>query len=174
MKTDACAFSASQRALVYSALLCVSAFASQAFGTESPIWVLSKAPLSLPRLAPEADKLGKKPVRGEAFEVLGLSATQHAKQKERGGATYLEIEPGAGWQRNLRRKGVGASYVTFTLNASVGTMIDIGGATVSIEPSQKDGSYAAIYSGGTAKPINHEVPLMLFEGRRRRPSTSLR
>jgi hypothetical protein len=166
MKTAALAFPISQRALACSLLLGVSLLGPRAFGVESPIEILSKAPLSLPRLAREADKLGHKPVRDEAFEVLGLSPSGKAKQKARSGASYLEIEPGAEWQQKLRNQRSGANYVTFTLNASVGTQIDIGGATLGVESSEKDQGFAAIRAKGTDKSINHEMPFLLYGGAR--------
>lgn len=154
------------RTLLLPALLCASAYAPQALGNESTISILRNAPLSLPRLASEADLLGHKPVRGDAFEVLGLSSGWHAPLKARGGATYLEIGPGVEWQQRLRNQRAGANYVSFTLNASIGSKIDIGGATLSIEPSQQDPSYAAIAASGTDRKIRHEVLLMLFGGAR--------
>ena len=160
------AFPAFQRTLLASAILCVSAFASQSFGEESVISILSKAPLSLPRLTPAAGKLGQKPVRGDGFEVLSLAPGQRAQQKARAGAGYLEIESGAEWQQKLRNQRPGANYITFTLNASVGTQVDIGGATLAIETSAKDPSYAAIRASGTNKSIDHEMPFMLFGGAR--------
>ncbi len=167
MRIHTCAFSpSSQRALAYSALLCVSLIAPRVFGTESTISILRKAPLGLPRLTSEADQLGKKPVRGDAFEVLSLTTDQHSQLKARGDAPYLAIEPSSVWHRPLRVQKAGANYVTFTLNASIGSMISVGGASIVIETSLKDSSYAAIHGNGTNKLINHEVPLMLFEAAR--------
>jgi hypothetical protein len=171
MKTDASAFSASRRALLCSALLFTSVGSSQAFGAESKLSVLRDAPLSLPRLAAKAQEIGVKAIKHEAFEVLDLASSEHAKQKSRKGADYLEIEPGAQWERNLRRQGPGANYVTFTLNASVGSIIDVAGASISVEPSQQDGSYAAIRANvsDAGNEIHYEVPLMLYDGARMAP-----
>lgn len=166
MNPARCVCSTKHRALLSAALLGLAAILPQAHGNESPIAILSKAPLSLPRLAPESHKLGQKPVRGEAFEVLNLEPGQRAKQKARGGATYLEIEPGADWQQKLRNQRAGANYVSFTLNASLDTRINIGGATLVIEQSQRDVTYAAVQASGTDRKINHEMPWMLFGGAR--------
>ena len=164
------AFPAFQRTLSVSVLLLVSASVPQAFGDESPIAILRNAPLSLPRLAPEANKLGKKPVSSEAFQVLNLAPDQRAKQKSRGGAGYLEIEPGAEWQQRLRIQRGGANYVSFTLNASLGTQIDVGGASLVIEQSERDPSYAAIQAANPEdRIIHHEMPWMLFDGARMAP-----
>lgn len=105
----------SNRALLSAALLGLTAILPTARGNESPIAISSKAPLSLPRLTPEANKLGQKPVRAEAFETLNLEPGQRAKQKVRGSAAYLEIEPGAEWQQELGNRRAGANYVSFTL-----------------------------------------------------------
>ena len=166
MKTDASAFSASQRALVYSALLCVLAFVPIVLGDPSTVAILRSAPLSLPRLSAATDKLGLKPIRAEAFEVLRLSTAEHAKQKLRGSAAYLEIEPGVVWQQKLRNQRAGANYVSFTLNASLATQIDIGGASVVIEQSEKDQTYAAVQTTTPGRSIHHEMPWMLFGGAR--------
>lgn len=169
MYTACCAHSTNSRTLLCSALLYASVFTPLALGNESPIAILRNAPLSLPRLAVDAHKLGKKPVRVEAFEVLSLSPGQRAKQKERGGSAYLEIEPGAEWQQSLRTQRVGANYVTFALNASVGTKIDIGGATVVLATSERDASYAAIRADDRGGNIDHEMPWLLFGGARMAP-----
>jgi hypothetical protein len=161
MNTARYAFAMIGRMLPCAAILCVSAF-----GAESAISILQGAPLSLPRLAPEAQKLGHKLVNREAFEVLAFSPGQRAKQKERGGSAYLEIEPGAEWAQGLRNQRAGANYVSFTLNASIGSQIDIAGASLVIEQSQRDTSYAAIRATGTDKSIDHEMPWMLFGGAR--------
>ena len=160
------AFPVFQRTLSVAAILLVSASVQSAFGDESPITILSRAPLSLPRLAPEADKLGKKPVSGEAFEVLTLSPSQIAKLKVRGSAAYLEIEPGVEWQQKLRNKREGANYVSFTLNASLGTQIDVGGASLVIEQSDKDPTYAAVQTTAQDKSIHYEMPWLLYGGAR--------
>ena len=167
MNPARCVCSTKHRALLSAALLGLATLSSPAQANESPIAILSKAPLSLPRLAPEAHKLGQKPVRGEAFETLNLEPGQRAKQKARGGAPYLEIEPGAEWQQKLRNRRAGANYVSFTLNASLGTQINIGGASLVIEQSQRDAGYAAIQATGAAdRKLSHEVPWMLFGGAR--------
>lgn len=152
--------------LLSPAILCLVTLVSPAHADDSAIAVLSKAPLSLPRLSPEAGKLGKKPVSGESFEVLGLQATEHAKQKQRGGASYIEIESGTGWQQTLRNQRAGANYVSFTLNASLGTQIDIGGASLVIEQSEKDQTYAAVQTTTPDKSIHYEMPWLLFGGAR--------
>lgn len=166
MKTARCMCSKSHHALLSAAIFGLTAILPPAFGNESPIAILSQAPLSLPRLAPEAAKLGQKPVRGEAFGVLSLTPGEHAKQKFRGETGYLEIEPGAEWQQKLRTQRTGANYVTFTLNASIGTRIDIDGASLVIEQSERDVTYAAVQVNGTDKSIHHETPWMLFGGAR--------
>ena len=166
MRTPSRVLCAVSRTLLCPALLCVSAFASQAFGTESPISVLSKAPLSLPRLATGAAQLGHKPVRSEAFEVLSFVPGQRAKSKSRSGAAYLEIEPDSEWHQKLRIQRAGANYVTFSLNGSTGSVVDIAGASITIEQSQQDAGYAAIRANGADEKINHEVQLMLFGGAR--------
>jgi hypothetical protein len=160
------AFPAFQRTLLGSANLLAAVFAQPAFGNQSTITILRDAPLSLPRLAVEAHKLGKKPVRGDAFEVLNLSPSQRAKQKMRGDAAYLEIEPDAEWQQKLRNRRAGANYVSFTLNGSLGTRIDIDGASFVIGQSEQDPAYAAIEAEGTDTTINHETPWLLFGGAR--------
>lgn len=88
----------------------------------------------------------------------------------RGGVGYLEIEPGAGWNGKLRAGRGRVAYVTFTLNASLGTTVNVGGATIAIQPTQREGAYAAIMSGKLQagsidwQPLNHEVPLLPFGG----------
>jgi len=166
MKADACAFSTSHRALVHSTLLCVLALATTALGDPSTVAILRTAPLGLPRLTAAADKIGRKPVSGEAFAVLSLSPAQHARQKERGGAPYLEIEPGIEWHQRLRNQRAGANYVSFTLNASLGTQINVGGASLVIEQSERAPSFSAVQTTGADKGVHHEMPWMLFGGAR--------
>ena len=170
MKTDAFAFSASRRALVCSTLFCISAFVTTVLGDPQAILVLRSAPLSLPRLAPEDAKLGNKPLRNEAYEVLTLVPGQQTSSKQRGGAAYLEIEPKVEWQQKLRNQRDSVNYVSFSLYASLGTQIDVGGASLVIEQSDRDPSYAAIQAADPQdKIIHHEMPWMLFGGARMAP-----
>lgn len=166
MKTDAFAFSISQRALAYSALLCVLAFVPIVLGDPSTVAILRSAPLSLPRLTAAADKLGLKPIHAEAFEVLSLSTAEHARKKLRGGAAYLEIEPAVEWQQKLRNQRADANYVSFTLSASLGTQINVGGAALVIEQSERDQSYASVQTMAADRSIHHEMPWLLFGGAR--------
>ena len=96
-----------------------SATFSSGIGTASEFSILEKAPLSLPRLAPEAHKLGKKPVKAGSFDVIQLVAENGAQKKERYGITYLEIEADSKWRQQLRLQKSGANYVTFTINLKV-------------------------------------------------------
>lgn len=80
--------------------------------------------------------------------------------------SYLEMEPESKWRHNLRNQKPGVNYVSFTLNASSGTQVEIGGAAFVIEQSQRDAAYAAIRPIGTTKRIEHETPWLLFGGAR--------
>lgn len=169
MNTALGAFSAVFRTLFCPAILCFVMTSSNALGNESRASILKNAPLSLPRLAPNAHMLGEKPMHKEAFEVfemLNLSETDQATLDERHGVVYLQIEPGAVWQQKLRNQQPVLNYTTFTLNASLGTAINIAGASLVIEPSERDAAYASIHAVGPEKRVIHETPWLLFNGRR--------
>jgi len=168
MKAHVCAFLLSHRVLACSALFCLQALAVQATGPDK-ISILRSAPLSLPRLAPGGEQLGVKPMRSTAFETLTLVPGGRTILKYRGTAAYLAVEAGDDWQQELRNHRAGANYVTFTLHASLGTQIDVGGASLVIEQSERDPTYAAIHTTGADSRIDHETPWMLFGGARMAP-----
>jgi hypothetical protein len=154
------------RRLLCAALLCAPAFMPRAFGDQPPIDILSKAPLSLPRLAPDARKLGKTPIKAEAFESSPLAPGPHSRQNSRNGIVFLEIEPAGEWRQKLRFRHAPVTYVSFTLNGSIGTSIHLAGANLAIEQSDQDAAYAAIKATGLHERSAHETPWLLFGGAR--------
>jgi hypothetical protein len=157
------------RRLHFAALLCILIFVPHIAANEAVISVLRNAPLSLPRLAPEARKLGHEPVAASEFEVLRFMPVPRAKLMTQGRASYLGIEPEAEWEQPLRHKTAEISYISFTLNASSGTRIEIGGAAFSVEPSQRSDTHAGIRVLSSEAPICHETPWSLFGGSRMAP-----
>jgi hypothetical protein len=155
-----------RRMLTASAILLTVSMLPKLCAQESVISILSRAPLSLPRLTTEAGALGKKPVSGNAYEVLRLTPHDHSREKMAGGPSFLEIDPSTEWRQKLRNRRPDANYVSFTLSASLGSKIDIGGAILRIDQSEKDPAYASITANGDERIMNHETPWLLFGGAR--------
>lgn len=162
---------ASLRRLLCAVLLCASSNLSQGKIEDELLAfsVLKNAPLSLPRLAPEAFKLGHRSVRTDSFEVMDLTPVINTRKLSKDGASYLGIEPDAKWNQSLRNKHTDVSYISFTLNASAGTQVDICGASFAIEASRQSPAYAAIRVAESETTLGHEVPWSLFGSSRMAP-----
>ncbi len=157
------------RALPISALLCVSLLAQNTVPDPKILSILWDTPLSLPRFSHEAKRLGHTPIDRDSFEVLSLASGPHARKDARAGVRYIELKSGMEWLHNLRASRNHARYVSFTLNASYGTVIDVGGAAFVIGQSDRDTAYASIKPLGSGARINQEIPWLLFSGARMAP-----
>ncbi len=157
------------RTLLLAALPLVTVSAQPSLTESEVISALWDAPLSLPRLSHNAHRLGSKPVDRDTFEVMSLSEEKHANVKSRGGTPYLEISPNDAWVQKLRFRGDGVSYVSFTLNASIGTVVNIGGAAFTIGQSVRDPAFASVSPVGSKVRINQEMPWLLYSGKRMAP-----
>jgi hypothetical protein len=171
MKSVCIAFTGRRRTLYVSVFFSTLAVLN-GLGNETRASLLKNAPLSLPRLSPQAHLLGEKPLHKDAFEVLEIASlpdSDKAKLDERHGVPYLQIEGGEIWHQKLKSHSSRVSYITFTLNGSIGTKINIGGASLVVEPSERDLAYAAIKTRGPSGRIIHETPWLLYNGRRMAP-----
>ena len=144
-------------ALLCSSVLCIQAFADTSLESDA-------AYLQLPRLVRKSEN--QKKIRDGAYEAVPLRPGQGAKQRIRNEVGYIEVEPTALWSQKLRQQNGGANYVTIALTASSGTCIEVGGASIIVEQSQRHPSYAAIHVADVSVEGGHETPWLLFGGAR--------
>lgn len=112
-----------------------------------------KAPLvpqGLLRLAGMPSEHGGARIPAEARSVVDLASPRVAggvgRVSAQGKISYLALPPQAEWSVPLRPRRAGVNYVTFTMHASVGSVISVDGALVSLVKSEQAG-YATVMVG---------------------------
>ncbi|MFZ5493734.1 MAG: hypothetical protein ACOZE5_00165 [Verrucomicrobiota bacterium] len=73
---------------------------------------------------------------------------------------YLSLPPGAEWSVPLRQRRKGPNYVTFTMHASVGSVVFVDGALVSLVKSEQP-DYASVVVGYPKGDTIEWMPLLL-------------
>ena len=98
------------------------------------------APLELPRLKStgRADTTRLAPTKVTAADLSpqGLAGARTATKQN---LNYLVLDAGKTWSRPLRGSPNDTTFVSFLAYASVGTVVDIGGAQIEVKPSTKAG-----------------------------------
>ena len=102
------------------------------------------APLELPRLKStgksDAPRLAPTKVTVADLAPAGLAGARTATKQN---FNYLALDAGKTWSRPLRGAPHEKTFVSFLAYASVGTVVDIGGAQIEVKPSTKAG-YAQV------------------------------
>lgn len=131
----------------------------------------TQAVIDLPRLksrgkpSAELPRLAKTKVTvDELAPQLALGAKSLVKQN----LNYLTLEANKEWSRPLRGAPKDTTFVSFLAYASEGTVIDIGGAKITIKPSSKAG-YAQISvpspaAGSSSPPYGNLIKIEKHDG----------
>jgi hypothetical protein len=89
---------------------------------------------------------------------LSPQGTAGARTVTKQNLNYLALDAGKTWSRPLRGSPTGTTFVSFLAYASVGTVLDIGGAQLTVKPSTKAG-YAQV--GWTGPAAGSSTPPLL-------------
>ncbi len=146
---------------VASSLLLVGMCAAQ---TPAP------APLGLPRLKAQVQTDEASPLDPTKFsnDTLATQGVAGARLGEKGGAAFLALDAGKNWSQPLR--GTGLLFVSFSVYASTGTIVEIAGARLGVVESEIDhyAQLAVDEASSGAKPkwrlLALHVPLEKHEG----------
>ncbi len=111
----------------------------------------AQATLDLPRLTTRGKAGEPRPVSRSKVTVDALSpqGATGARVMTKQDLVFLGIEAGQEWSRPLRGSAKDTIFVSFLAYGSIGTVIDIGGARLVVEPGNKPG-YALIRVGSAA------------------------
>ena len=120
------------------------------------------------------------PYKGETLSSseineVDLSATDPVaaldpSNQRKAGIEYLDIPGNGNWSAKLGESRDKHQYVTFTLYASVGTIIDVGNALLRVAMSERAGFISLEYKNHAAdnvrwSPLDVDIQLARFEGR---------
>lgn len=111
---------------------------------------LTKPPQGLRRLAGRPAEPGGTVIPASAISIVDIGAPQveasAGRIASRGNIRYLALPPGAEWSTSLRPLRAGVNYTTFTMLASLDTIVSVDGALVSLVKSYQPG-YATVVVG---------------------------
>ncbi len=111
---------------------------------------LGKPPQGLPRLAGWQTEQESTSIPESAISIVDIGSPQVAASTGRistqGKIPYLAIAPGTEWTTPLRPLRAGANYTTFTLQASLDSVVSVDGVFVSLVKSTLPG-YATMMVG---------------------------
>lgn len=148
-------------------------FFAAAIALALPLTVLAQslasdhASLGLPRVNQQSAAHSLSPGRFQSDD-LTVGAAQELRRMQRGRQDVLEMEPEAIFSRPLRGPRNEVSFVSFGLQGSIGTVVDVGGAKIGItESGMMDQSYAQVMvRSGDADWMScgMHVPLRKFDG----------
>jgi hypothetical protein len=130
------------------------------------------APLGLPRLKDNAQPGDAAPVARSKFADTDLAAKDvtgaHAGEKR--GAKFLTLDAATDWSQPLRGNAKDTLFVSFSVNGSAGTIIEIGEAKVGVVDSEID-NYAqlvvfdpSITAGSPWRRLALHVPYEKYDG----------
>jgi hypothetical protein len=107
-------------------------------------------PQGLLRLGGMPASPGGAAIPASAISIVDLQSPQVAgplgRIASQGKVPYLALPPGIEWSTPLRPLRTGANYTTFTLQASIGSVVSVDGAHVSLVKSEQPG-YATVMVG---------------------------
>jgi hypothetical protein len=113
-----------------------------------PALAIKTGTLGLPRLdAPSAVGMGAAKLAAGKFEMDSLDVPAGAKGLRKGqqrDVTYVALDPFAEWSKPLRGNPHDVTFVSLNMHASIATVIEAGGAWVSVMQSDKAGRAALI------------------------------
>lgn len=119
-------------------------------------------PISLPRLVDLAIH------NNPALDVVNwetVSSVPGATAIKKSGFAYLQIDPNNTWIRPAHRTTTGMVYVTFTMHASLGSVVTTEGVRISIGRGGRQ-NYGALYytegGSGEIRSMKHEMPIRKF------------
>jgi hypothetical protein len=130
-------------------------------------------PQGLPRLAglPAVRERGRIPA--EAVSIVDVASPQAAgavgRVASQGRVRFLALPPETEWSVLLRPRSAGVGYVTFTLQASLGSVVSVDGAQVSLVKSTEP-DYATVMVGYPKGEgiewisLQHDVELRPYSG----------
>ncbi len=141
-----------------------------------PAETKAKSPLipqGLRRLAGMPSEHGGGRIPAQAISIVELDSPQVAGSTGRvaaqGKIPYLALAPETEWSVPLRPLRAGANYVTFTMHASVDSVVSVDGALVSLVKSERPG-YATVMVGYPKDnaiewmSLMHDVELRPYSG----------
>ncbi len=134
----------------------------------------ASASLGLPRLLGTPSSSDDPPLDATHFSVfephsLAKSLGDHARVARAGAIEYIEIDPNTDWSAPLRPLHPGANYVTLTLQGSIGTIVDVGGAMFGlVDGGAPDFASVVVAAGDKStaewKPLRHDSQLAPYNG----------
>lgn len=134
--------------LLATPLLAQSSASQGSVGTVGQPAASSQTLLNLPRLKSKGQPGEVAPLaRGKVtVDSLAPQGAPGAKVAQRQNVVHLTLESGKPWSRPLRGAATDITFVSFLVNASLGSVIDIGGARLAISPGTRPG-YAKLSLG---------------------------
>lgn len=127
--------------------------------------------LDLPRFRStgkaDATRLAKAKVTVDTLLPQGAAGAKAATKQN---VNFLTVEAGKEWARPLRGSPKDTTFVSFLAYASEGTVIDIGGAKITVKPSAKAGyAQLSLGTGSTvtkraAAPFGDLIKLETYDG----------
>ena len=128
-------------------------------------------PLGLPRLAPSGAVTPVPVLAAGKFAVDDLATTGAGASKEqKKGIDYVALDPAREWTRPLRGSGKDVQFVSFSVHASLSTIVRVGDAWLALIDglSAKYGQLMVGKPGRTGidwQPLNIHLPLAPYGGK---------
>jgi hypothetical protein len=128
-------------------------------------------PLGLPRLAPSGAVTPVPVLAAGKFAVDDLATTgAGASKEEKKGVDYVALDPAREWTRPLRGSGKDVQFVSFSVHASLSTIVRIGDAWLALIDGLS-AKYAQLMVGRPGRtgidwqPLNIHLPLAPYGGK---------
>lgn len=98
-------------------------------------------------------------------ESILVQGTTGARNGEKHGTKFLDLDVTAEWSRSLRGGATDLVFVSFSVYGSIGTIVETGGARLGIVDSDVDGyAQLAVDENSKWRLLAIHVPLQKFEG----------
>jgi hypothetical protein len=130
------------------------------------------APLGLVRLSAGPEAVRPSPLNLSAFAVdeLAVGGTDGVYKGRKDTVDYLKVNQGREWSRSLRGSFDAMVFVSFQVNASQTTVVDIAGARIGVTASPVPGSLQLMFDDPTTgiptwKPLNHHIGAAKYDGK---------
>jgi hypothetical protein len=108
----------------------------------SPVFLCAQsvAPLGLPRLKEQAQTGKATPLDRSKFseDTLSAAGLTGARTGEKDGTRFLALDAAKNWSQPLRGNPADILFVSFSVYASTGTILEIGGARLGVVESEID------------------------------------